>query len=321
MNHITAKSGEENPCEQNKDILLPLKKDIIYEKTTQKGLAEAAKKIKQTHTANRDSRVCNVIKADETSRLYRAIDYYVAIDANTRAETIEKNIDDLVKKSGDLEKAIGEVTKSIMLIKDKVKELKAKACDLDTQVQDSCNSQQLAILNPHFAAKCRVSDPNGKESQYPDFSSIIQSVSKKTGFVFENVDKASNTAVSIAGIQSFSHIKSLKEISKLLTLSIKDFKKDIDSNIKSGDDELKKAHDELAKSVKEVTLKSLDEHKESVKYEGVAFTLDFFCNPNCEGEKDIKEICCEVMKTFCEKKESDACGEYEKYDYRLKNID
>ena len=106
-----------------------------------------------------------------------------------------------------------------------------------------------------------------------------------------------------------------------MTLSIKDFKKDIDSNIKSGDDELKKAHDELAKSVKEVTLKSLDEHKESVKYEGVAFTLDFFCNPNCEGEKDIKEICCEVMKTFCEKKESDACGEYEKYDYRLKNID
>ena len=317
-----APSGANDPCGQNKDIMLPCKKELKSEKILLQGAAEAAKKVKETFEANRNNKVCYMLKADETARLYRNIDIYVAIDANTRAETIEKNIDDLVKKSSDLEKAISEAVKCIKTIKHKAAELKAKACDLDTQTKDSCNQQQLTILDAHFSEKCKVSAPGGT-GDFFDFKAIVAHVLTKTGEIYKNADTAFNSAVSIAGIQTFSNVKSLKEMSKQMTLCIKDFKKDVDTNVKTGDDELKKAQEELAKSVKEVSLKTMEEHKESVKYEGVAFTLDFVCDPGCEdcGDKDITEICCKVMNTFCGEGEECGCGQKDKKQYSYQNID
>ena len=321
--NISAQTGQgTSPCEESKDILLPCKKELCSEKTIQKGVAKAAMTTKETYIANRNNKVCYVLKADETTRLYRNIDYYVAIDANTRSETIEKSIDDLVKKSADLDKAIGEAVKSIKMIKDKSVELKAKACDLDTQRKDSCNTQQLNILNNHFLStnnKCVVVSPGDVTTPFQDFNAIVEYLLTKTGIVYSGADEAFKSAVSIAGIQTFSNFKSLKELSKQLTLCIKEFKKNIDDNIKSNAEDLKKAQDDLAKSVQEVSLRTLDEHKESVKYEGIAFTVDFICNPVCDNLGDIDELCCKVMKTFCG--DDVPCGDGGKPGYTAPEID
>ena len=323
---ISKTSGQQNggavSCDQKKDIMLPCKKDLKSQKIAWRGVASAARTTKDTYIANRDNKVCCVIKADETTSLYRNIDFYVAIDANCKAEVIEKSIDDLLKKSGDLEKAIAEAVKSIKLIKDKAIELKAKACDLDTQSKDSCNSQQLIILNNHFADKCSdivVPDDTGNDGEKGVFSAILKDIINKTGVVCRKADKAFSSAVSIAGIQTFSNIKSLKEMSKQVTLVIKDFKKDVDANVKTSTDELKKAQDDLAAAVKDVSLKTLEEHKESVKYEGVAFTMDFLCDPICD-DGDITDLCCKVMSTFCG---TDCCDDTvaSKDTYSWKNAD
>jgi gas vesicle protein len=307
-----------NSCEQEKDILLPCKKDLKSQKIAWRGAAYAARTTKETYIASRDNKVCCVIKADETTRLYRNLDFYVAIDATCKAETIEKNIEDMIKKNSDLEKAIAEVVKCVKVIKDKTVELKAKACDLDTQRNDSCNNLQLNILNTHFSEKCKVKIPGGT-TEFGNFTAIVDHIIEKTGVTCKAADKAFSSAVSIAGIQTFSNIKSLKDLSKQLTLTIKDFKKDIDTNVKSSADELKNAQDELAKAVKEVSLKTLDEHKVSVNYEGIAFTMDFLCNPDCQ-DGNIVDLCCKVMNTFCD----DICGDEKpegKPEYKYQNAD
>ncbi len=327
----TSKTGGQQqggavPCDQSKDIMLPCKKDLKSQKIAWRGVASAARTTKDTYIANRDNKVCCVIKADETTRLYRNIDFYVGIDANCKAEVIEKNIDDLLKKSGDLEKAIAEAVKCIKLIKDKAIELKAKACELDTQSKDSCNSTQLSILNTHFSDKCSdivvtngTDGIDGTDGGVGAFSAILKDIITRTGVVCQKADKAFSSAVSIAGIQTFSNIKSLKDMSKQVTLVIKDFKKDTDANVKTSADELKKAQDELAAAIKDVSLKTLEEHKESVKYEGVAFTMDFLCEPTCD-DGDITELCCKVMSTFCG---TDCCDDTvaNKDTYSWKNTD
>ena len=314
----------QDPCGKDKDILCECKTAMIDEVTLLEGVADAAVTTKDSKVETRDNKVCCVLKAEETSTIYRNIDYYVAIDANCRTEQIEKKVDDLTKKSDDLNKAIQEAVKCIKNIKSKTSELKAKACDLDTEIKDSCNKQQLGILNKHFKTKCQARKPdgNGENDCFEDFEAIASYIKEQTGLIWEKADKSFNDAVSISGIQTFSNVKSLKELSKTVAVCAKDFKKNIDDNIKSSADELKKAQDELATCVKEVSTKTMEEHAATTLYEGNAFALDFICWPDCDNEEDISELCCKVMETLCSDIE---CGDpkesKKEYDYKKKNID
>ena len=316
---------ETDPCGKDRDILCQTKTALIDEVKMLDGIAEAAVTNRESQEVVRNSQVCCVLKAQETHTFYRHIDYYVAIDASSKTEHIEKNIGDLIKKSDDLSKAINEAVKCINGIKAKTVELKAKACDLDTQMKDSCNSQQLNILNNHFSSKCEVVKPNNISPQdcYGNFSEIASDIIGKTDETWSAADSAFNNAVSIAGIQTFSNVESLKELSKTVAASVKEFKKNVDENIKSSEGEVKKAQEELSKAVKEVTTKTMEEHKDTTKYEGTAFALEFVCQPDCDKEDDIATICEKVMITLCGDPNAPQTPpmKFKRYPWAEKNID
>lgn len=303
-----------DPCGGNRDVLCQYKTALINEVKELFGKADASETLKETKEAVRDSKVCCVLKADETSRFYRNIDFYVAIDANSKAEQIAKNVDEIVKRSENLTKAIGEMVKLIKNLKTKSRELKDKACELDTQIKDSCNQQQLNILNSQFSsdkAKCSVKRP-GTEKGFMNFTEIASYIESGTKVVWKNADDAFKNAVSISGIQTFSNLKSLKELSKTMATCANEFKKNIDENVKNSTEDLKKAQEELAASVKEVSLKTVEGHKETTLYEGAAFALEFVCDPECCSNESISKLCAEVTRNSCgDVKEvpTDPCGE------------
>lgn len=325
----SSSQNENDPCGKDRDILCECKTALIDEVQGLSGVAEASATITESKKETRDTQVCCVLKAEETSKVYRNMDYYVAIDASCKTEQIEKNIDDLIKKSGSLGAAINEAVQCINGIKAKTAELKAKACDLDTQMRDSCNSQQLNILDKHFSGKCEVVKPNdsGSEDCFLDFKDIVKDLASKTEEIWSKSDTAFTNAVNISGIQTFSNVKSLKELSKTVAACVKDFKKNVDENVKGSTDELAKAHDELAKAAKEVATKTMEEHKHTSLYEGTAFALEFVCEPGCDDPKipeapTIPDLCDKVRQTLCNDKDSASSSSPTKtYSYMDKNYD
>ena len=312
---------QDDPCGKGRDLLCECKTALISEVELLSGAAKSATTARKSKEETIDKKVCCVLKAEETHKVYTNIDYYVAIDAACKTEEIEKNVSEHIKKATKLNDAVKEAVKCLQSIKTKAVELKAKACELDTQIKDECNRPQLDVLNQFFKNKCKVDKAEGG-SQFEDFSEIIEYLGSSANKIYDKSNKTFNDGVSISGIQTFSNIDSLKDLSKATTICAQEFKKDIDENVKSSAEKVKTSHSELASCIKDSSLKEIEEHKHSSKYEGVAFTLDFVCcdcKADCRCENvDIDDICCKVMATFC--KESN-CEDDDKpsYPYQEKN--
>lgn len=296
-----SKNGASPGCETTKDILLECKKAMQNEKKEKQGTAEASCKTKEGQQLTRTSKVCILLKSEEASRFYRNLDLYAAIDATCTIEAVQKNVDDQIKKSDELSKALAEASKMIKVIKDKAAELKAKACDLDTQLNDDCNKEQLRILNCNFYKRCGYQEGFTEDDA---FKKMATGLIEKAITVNSQASKTFNASAEISGIQTFSNVKSLKDMSKSLVDTIKAFKSDVDTNSKDRAGEVIKAQEDLAKVVKDLATKSLEQNKATTSYEGIAFTLDFVCKKDrCKDVpslNDIPNLCTEVMGCFCD---------------------
>jgi hypothetical protein len=294
------KNGAASGCEQTKDILLECKKAMQDEKKQKQGSAEAALETRVGQLETRDSKVCILLKSEEASRFYRNLDLYAAIDATCTVEAVQKNVDDQIKKSDDLSKALAEASKCIKIIKDKAAELKAKACDFDTQLNDDCNKEQLRILNCNFFERCSYKEGFTKDDA---FEKMAIEVIEKAKAVSIQAAKTFHASAEISGIQTFSNVKSLKDMSKSLVDTIKAFKTDVDTNVKDRAGEVTKAQEDLAKAVKDLATKTLERNKATTIYEGVAFTLEFVCDDDrCKGVpslEDIPNLCNAFTNCFC----------------------
>lgn len=299
-NNPGSKNGASGDCEKSSDILLDYKKTLKNEKTEKQGTAEASCKTKDGHRNARNSKVCVLLKSEEASRFYRNLDLYAAIDATCTIESVQKNVDDQIKKSDELSKALAEASKMIKGIKDKAAELKAKACDLDTQLKDDCNKEQLRILNCNFHKHCGYKEGYTEDDA---FLTTANSLIKKAEIVNKQASRTFNASAEIAGIQTFSNVKSLKDMSKSLVDTIKAFKTDVDTNVKDRAVDVTKAQEDLAKTIKELATKTLEEHKATSTYEGIAFTLDFVCNDDrcCDVPSldDKSNLCKGFVNCFC----------------------
>lgn len=291
------KTGDPADCLKKKDILHDYKKHLQNNKTEKNGIAEAAKETTKGYLQDRNGKVCFVLKAEEAVRFYRNIDLYVGIQSTCVAEAAQKNVDEQIKKSDDLAKALQEVSKSLKTLKDKAAELKAKACELDTQLKDDCNREQLRILNCNFEQTCGYPKSGTTEA----FTALAEQLIDISKAVCSQASKTFNDSAQIAGIQTFSNVKSLKDMSKMIGDAVKSFKTDVDTNVKDRSADETKDREELAKAVKELTVKKLEQNKATTCFEGIAFTVDFLCSEdNCLIDDTIPGICAEVMSCFCE---------------------
>lgn len=287
------------PCGTPIDLLRQCKDDLRSKKLLAEGKAKASDKTVAGKISSRHTNTCFVLKANETVSFYRNIDFYFAIEASVTTETVQKNVDEFVKKSDALEKAIADAAKAIKAIKDKANEVKSMACELDSQMKDDCNKAQLKILRDGFTNNCKS---NFDDYDLPEqtFDGVIAYLIEKSNKAKELADKAFGSVVDISGIQTFSNVDSLKELSKTLAEKGKEFKGDIDKNVKDNTAELAKAQEELAKIIKELSVTVLEGHKASTEFEGTAFTLDFVCSPDSCDDGRIQEICCKVQATLCD---------------------
>ncbi len=298
-NNPGSKNGASGDCENSSGILLDYKKSLNSEKKDKQGTAEAACKTKDGQLKARNSKVCILLKSEEASRFYRNLDLYAAIDATCTIEGIQKNVDEQIKKSDDLSKALAEASKLIKGIKDKAAELKAKACDLDTQLNDDCNKEQLRILNCNFYERCGYKEGLNKDNA---FFLTAGDLIKNAKAISTQASKTFNASAEISGIQTFSNVKSLKDMAKSLVDTIKAFKTDVDTNVKDRAGDVGKAQEDLAKTIKDLATKTLEEHKVTASYEGVAFTLDFVCNDDrCKDVPPLNgNLCDDFMNCFCD---------------------
>ncbi len=291
-----AKTGDPADCLKKKDILLEYRKYLQSIKTEKLGVAKAAEKTTEGYEQDRNGKVCFVLKAEEAARFYRNIDLYVGIQASCVADAVQKNVEDQIKKSDDLAKALQEVSKSLKTLKDKAAELKAKACELDTQIKDDCNREQLRILNCNFEQNCGYPKSGDAEA----FTALAEQLISISIGVNSQASKVFNDSAQIAGIQTFSNVKSLKDMSKMIAEAVKAFKADVDTNAKDRSAEESKDREELGKAVKELTVKKLEQNKATTCFEGIAFTVDVLCGEDtCNIDDTLPGICEEVMSCFC----------------------
>jgi hypothetical protein len=264
------------------DALEACKKDLCTKRAAAQSEKNAADtQRKQAESVLENKKQC-LLKAKCTLETYQGMDYSVGLKSATNSESIKKNSEEYLAKDGELATSLKGVAQTLKLVKEKIADLKAAACMLDTCVKDSCNAQQIKII----------------EKTIPDFKQeVADKLISVTNATNGLADTAFIHAVEITGIQTFSNVDSLVELSKNLQAKVKEFKSDLDGNVKERTDEVKKSHEEYAAAVVEFSKKTSDKRKKSVYLEGLAFSLDFICLPT-DPDSEIDIICEKVKDTF-----------------------
>ncbi|MBK8565157.1 MAG: hypothetical protein IPN76_17910 [Saprospiraceae bacterium] len=168
-----------------------------------------------------------------------------------------------------MEAALKATAATIKTLKEKLAELKSSACSLETCSRDSCNADQVTILD-------RRRDKN--EIDF-DFISAVGSLKKMAEDALGLGDTAFMSVVETNGIQTFSSVGSLTGLSTAVCDKIKAFKTNLDTNVKDRSKDLEKANEEMAAAVKEHTEKQMAYHAEGANYHGLSESLNFICNP------------------------------------------
>ena len=306
--------SNQNPCNKGNNLLLDCRREINSRKIIKIGDSKAAITAREEKEVNRNHKVCCLLKARDSNDFYNSLNLYIAIDANCKATEIEKKVVVLTDKGNELVKALKGISDCLEIVKSKAGELKNKACDIQTQVNDKCNTKQLKILEDHFKNDhCFDSEGKFGNADLSSFEKITEYIVTSTKSILSNSDTAYQSSRKIKGIQTFSDVAALKERTKAVGKCLIDFKKDIDNNLSSTENSYNEAKKEINECVKEVALKTMIEHTVTSCYEGLAATLDFACNKSpCDPypTTTIDEICKKVTERACNPKSgSDPCVE------------
>ncbi len=271
------KNGSDNGGSKNPDeVICERLKEIKKEKNAASSAKQAGETTQLSKEIAKGYKICCLSKAEETNKLYQDIMTCVTIANFKKTEIAQKNIEVYIKKDDDIEKLIKESSKLLNELRVSLDEANTAVCALD-----SC-------LTKHKLALKEGDDP---------LSTCLKIIVKKTKDLQLEGQNAFDSAVIIAGIQTFTNTASLKDFITLLMIAIKTFKECVASNIISTGVDVTTVRDDLNKIVEQLAQAICDKNAEFTTSQGLQAVIDFIC----EGECD--EGCIDLCKDF------DACCE------------
>ncbi len=291
-----ASKNNENSSPRNADKVICESLTLIKnDKKTALSAYNANKILRKSKKTARRYKVCGLDKAEESHSVYQDIMSCVTIDSYKKVEVIQKNIDEYAKKDDELEKMIKDASKLL-------KELRVKIEDADTAACAMSNCFKNKIQPNTGKSK--------KDDQKKKADGMLQDILEKTKKINDQGQNAFESAVSIAGIQTFTNAHSLQPFATNVTNAIKEFKTTVETNITSTAGDVTSCREELNNIAGELAQITCDKKSEAVKYEALDGVVDFVC----KGEYD-----CDLLD-LCTIKEPDCYDhDYDGYDQRKKD--
>ncbi|MBQ4818587.1 hypothetical protein [Aquimarina sp. MMG016] len=261
---------------------------------TAESMYDANEILRQSKRAARRYKVCGLDKAEESHGVYQDILSCVTIGSYKKTQIIQSNVDEYITKDDEIETLIKDTSKLLNEMRVKIEDAHNAACAMS-------NCFENKIL-----PKTGKSTKDGEKADvHGDLHDILQ----KTKDLNEKGQNAFESAVAIAGVQTFTNTHSLKEFATNLATAMKNFKDTVESNIASTSTEVVQCRGELTTIEEELAQIVCDKKAEGVKKEGLEGVKDFVC----EGKYscDLLNVCSEVVNCY----DSDYGG----YDVRKKH--
>ncbi len=267
---------------------------IKNDKKTAKSMQAASETLRKSKKAARRYKICGLDKAEESNGVYQDIMSCVTIGNYKKTEVIQKNIEEYTKKDDEIENLIKESSKLLNEMRVKIEDAHNAACAMS-------NCFKNKILPK--------SGKSTKDGEKADVHDELQEILQKTKELDEKGQNAFESAVTIAGIQTFTNAHSLKSFMDKLTTAMNDFKGTVESNINSTSEDVANCREELNVIVEELAQVVCDKKSYAVTHEGLECVIDYVCKG--EYDDDLIDLCRDVKDCY----ESDHGG----YDERKKD--
>lgn len=266
----------DNSATQSPDMVICKGIKVIEnDKKTADSEYAAYKTLQESKEDARGYKICFLDKAEESNEVYQDIMSCITIGNYKKAEIIQKNIDNYIIKDDEIGKLIKDSSKLLNEMRVKMEDAHNAACAMSNCVKNK-------VL------------PKSKKIKGNKIESDLKEILDKTKILDEKGQNAFESAVTIAGIQTFTNTSSLKEFTTSLTDTMKIFKDCITSNIDSTNGDVTTSREELNVIVEELAVIVCDKKAESTTSQGLNAVLKFVCESECDGEcldlcKDIKD--------------------------------
>ncbi len=234
--------------------------------------------LQKSKEAARRYKICTLDKAEESHGVYQDIMTCVTISNHKKTEIIKGRIDEYIKEDDEIEKRIKDASKLLNDMRIKIEDAHNAACAMSNCVKNK-------ILPK--------SGKSTKDDKIVEIGEQLNEIMHKTKELDEKGQNAFESAVTIAGIQTFTNTMSLKEFAAQLSVAMTDFKGTVDSNIQSTSTDVIGCREELNVVVEELAQIVCDKKAESTKKQGLGDVIEFVCEGEYEDEcldlcKDIK---------------------------------
>lgn len=278
----------DNNASQSPDtVICESLKVIKNDKKTADSMYTANETLQTSKETVRGYKICCLDKAEESNGVYQDIMTCVTIGNFKKTEIIQKNTEEYIKKDDEIEKLIKDSSKLLNEMRVKMEDAHNAACAMSNCVKNK-------ILPK--------SKRNIKDDKVAEIDNALKDIMDKTKKLDEKGQNAFESAVTIAGIQTFTNTSSLKEFTTLLMDSMKAFKSCVEANIKSTDAEVIASRTELNVIVEELAQIVCDKMAQSTTSQGLDSVIEFVCEKdNCDD--DCLDLCKETRNCYEEEGE------------------
>lgn len=295
--------AKENTSTPTRDILDKCKLDLCKEKVALKS-STGAKAI--DFNAQKDIvqryKICCLVKAEETNKLYRHVDYQVAVKSVKESKLIQDKVKGLGEMYKTLDKDFKDLIKKIQDTKKKMEDAVEAAEKLDRCIdeEERCNPGLFNVLGDVVIETSGLGAPTDPQTngEIDIWTFINDRVKAKTDHCYDKLLDAYDASINIAGIMTFINVDSLKPGADKVAELVGGFKKDIDENTKSSAAAMDSASKEMVKTMEEMTAIRFEKCAAVTQTKGVSDTYDWLCEPECpeNGDEILKGICGELQK-------------------------
>ncbi|NER12052.1 hypothetical protein GWK08_01240 [Leptobacterium flavescens] len=284
---MASKNGNDNG--NNPEAIICETLTVIKNEKNAADSSEAAgRTLQESKEKAQGYKICCLDSAEKSHKVYQDIMSCVTLGNYKKTEIIQGNTEEYIKKDEDIEKLIKESSKLLNEMRVKMEEAHNAACAMSN-----------CVKNKLFPKSGKPS----KDGKIGEIEHDLKEIMDKTKTLDEKGQNAFESAVTIAGIQTFTNTHSLKEFVKLLVDAVKIFKDCVDANIKSTAEDVSKAREELNAVVEELAQIMCDTASESTTSQGLECIIKFICESECDGE--CLDLCEEYGSCYDKGKENE----------------
>lgn len=275
---MASMNGNDNGNSRSPDtVICDSLKVIKDDKKAADSKKNAGETLQKSKEIARGYKICCLDKAEETYDLYQDIMSCVTIGNYKKTEIIKKSVEDYIKKDDEIEQLIKDSSKLLNDLRVKMEEANNAACAMSNCVKNK-------ILPK--------SGKSTKDNSIVEIEEAMKEILDKTKTLDEKGQNAFESAVTIAGVQTFTNTESLKDFVTKLVDAMKTFKDCVEKNIESSGEDVKKTRKELNEVAEKLAEVVCDKNSQSTTAQGLECLIDFICTGECD------EGCIDICKEF-----------------------